>query len=597
MYPFSVKIWELFHNRDGRRPGSRKPRQPLSRRPELELLEERAVPDGTTTGSISGHAFVDLQNTGMFQTGNAGVPGVVVSLNGTTTVNTPVNATATTDANGSYTFQNVLPGTYTLSAPLPTGLLGGTARFSDVAGSQGVETLSNLNFGSGQSLTEDFGFRGMDPHSVTIGQFLTSTTSANFPFAAAGSGTSQGNFRPNHAPVVSTAIGTVNVNQNAANTVIDLAGHFTDPDYTNSQVTLNTTDGPINITLFDSQAPQTVANFFDYINSGAYNSSIFHRLVSGFVLQGGGFTFQSNPSNLVAIPQNPAVPNEFSSSRSNLLGTVAMAKLGSDPNSATNQFFFNLANNSSNLDNQNGGFTVFGKVTSSADQSVVDQLATTPVQDESQGNSSSPFNQIPLVNYNGTNFPTDTTASNYIMINNVTVDKRDEFLTYKVLSNSNPNLVTATLGTNANEYLTLQYAKGQSGSATITVQATDRFGASVTQTFTVNVTNVAPVATVKLNTSTPQATDTLTATATASDTDGDTVTQTYVWKINNTVVKTTANTSSLTDNLNLTDASIATTLGRAVQPGDSISVSVTPNDGSLNGAVVSALATVASPPT
>src|SRR5205807_1646786 len=191
----------------------------------------------------------------------------------------------------------------------------------------------------------------------------------------------------------------------------------------------------------------------------------------------GGFTFQANPSTLVPIAQHPAVPNEFGIS--NTIGTLAMAKLGSDPNSATNQFFFNLGNNSSNLDTQNGGFTVFGQVTSPADQGIVNTLAATPVLDESKGNSASPFNQIPLNGYTGTNFPTDTVAGNYISINSVTVDKRDEFLTYSVVSNTNPNLVTASLGTNANEFLTLHYAAGQVGSSVITVKATDRFGASV----------------------------------------------------------------------------------------------------------------------
>jgi len=97
------------------------------------------------------------------------------------------------------------------------------------------------------------------------------------------------------------------------------------------------------------------------------------------------------------------------------------------------------------------------------------------------------FNQIPLQNYTGTSFPTDTTADNYALISGVKVVSRPEFLTYSIVSNSNPKLVTPTLGTGDNNRLTLAYAAGQTGTATITVKATDTFGASVTDTFTVNV--------------------------------------------------------------------------------------------------------------
>src|SRR5207302_117172 len=123
-----------------------------------------------------------------------------------------------------------------------------------------------------------------------------------------------------------------------------------------------------------------------------------------FVLQGGGFTFNTNPSRLDAIPTDPAVLNEpDTTNRSNLRGTVAMAKLGTDPNSATDQFFFNLADNAGNLDNQNGGFTVFGKVTDSASQTVVDTLAAIPTKDESNAaalpaSEKGVFNELPLQN-------------------------------------------------------------------------------------------------------------------------------------------------------------------------------------------------------
>src|SRR5581483_564104 len=111
---------------------------------------------------------------------------------------------------------------------------------------------------------------------------------------------------------------------------------------------------------------------FNYITSNRFDNSIFHRLASGFVLQGGGFTFFNDANGNGAIGEiitDPAVQNEFG--ESNVQGTIAMAKLGNDPNSATSQFFFNLANNSANLDNQNGGFTVFGRINGPADQTVI----------------------------------------------------------------------------------------------------------------------------------------------------------------------------------------------------------------------------------
>jgi cyclophilin family peptidyl-prolyl cis-trans isomerase len=126
-------------------------------------------------------------------------------------------------------------------------------------------------------------------------------------------------------------------------------------------VRLQTVMGVVDIELFDDEAPLTVKNFLNYLNKGAYNNSFIHRSVPGFIIQGGGYTFD----NVVGVKQITAaapVVNEFSAARSNLRGTIAMAKLPDDPDSATSQWFINLVDNSANLDNQNGGFTVFGRV-------------------------------------------------------------------------------------------------------------------------------------------------------------------------------------------------------------------------------------------
>src|SRR5262249_37700200 len=159
--------------------------------------------------------------------------------------------------------------------------------------------------------------------------------------------------------------------------------------------------------------------------------AVFTRLVSGFVLQGGGATLGSNAagSTLTAVPALATVPNEFSAS--NTTGTLAMAQAGG-PNSPTNQFFFNLANNHASRANNLDAWkcTVFGQVGGPGDQALLNALQFTPVHDES-GTAAAALpavllNSVPLRNYNGNNFPTDAVASNFLVINSVTVNSRPE---------------------------------------------------------------------------------------------------------------------------------------------------------------------------
>lgn len=161
-----------------------------------------------------------------------------------------------------------------------------------------------------------------------------------------------------------------------------------------TMVRLHTTLGAIDIQLYDNAAPKTVANFLSYVRSGAYVDNFIHRSMAGFVVQLGGYAW---PASGYAghITTSPPVINEFSISRSNLRGTVAMAKLGGDPNSATSEFFFNVGNNASNLDTQNGGFTVFGRV-STPSMGVVDRIAAL-----STVNASGAFTNLPVVNFSG----------------------------------------------------------------------------------------------------------------------------------------------------------------------------------------------------
>ena len=125
-------------------------------------------------------------------------------------------------------------------------------------------------------------------------------------------------------------------------------------------VKLETSMGDITLQLFDEEAPKTVANFLDYVNAGHYDGTIFHRVIDGFMVQGGGFT-----EDMQQKPTNDPIENEADNGLKNDAYTVAMART-SDPHSATAQFFINVKKNDF-LNHQsrtaNGwGYTVFGKV-------------------------------------------------------------------------------------------------------------------------------------------------------------------------------------------------------------------------------------------
>ena len=146
--------------------------------------------------------------------------------------------------------------------------------------------------------------------------------------------------------------------------------------------------GDIHIDLLTDDAPNTVANFVNYVKNFKYYKSFMHRSVPGFVIQGGGFTFNgANPQGI--IPFAP-VDNEFKIS--NTRGTVAMAKIGGLPDSATSQWFINLADNSAMLDSENGGYTVFGRVTDG--MAVADAISQLQVID-----AEGPFAELPVINY------------------------------------------------------------------------------------------------------------------------------------------------------------------------------------------------------
>ena len=139
-----------------------------------------------------------------------------------------------------------------------------------------------------------------------------------------------------------------------------------------TKVKLTTNHGPIVLELDEAKAPTTVANFLSYVDSGHYDGTIFHRVIDGFMIQGGGFD-----KGFKQKPTRPPVPIESKNGLKNDLGWVAMARTN-DPNSATAQFFINVSNNDFlNYPGQDGnGYTVFAKVVSGLD--VVQKIGKTP---------------------------------------------------------------------------------------------------------------------------------------------------------------------------------------------------------------------------
>jgi len=143
------------------------------------------------------------------------------------------------------------------------------------------------------------------------------------------------------------------------------------------RVKFETTAGDFVVELDDARAPLTVANFLQYVEEGFYKGTIFHRVVSGFVVQGGGFTADLEPK-----PTRESVPNESGNGLSNRRLTIAMARTG-DPHSADSQFYINLADNVA-LDPKptRWGYTVFGRVVEGGD--VIDDVGYRPTSPQGQ---------------------------------------------------------------------------------------------------------------------------------------------------------------------------------------------------------------------
>lgn len=262
---------------------------------------------------------------------------------------------------------------------------------------------------------------------------------------------------------------------------IDIDGVFKDP-VRDKGVLISTLGESIILALHDKATPKNVANFLRYVNRSDYSDSYLHRSSPNFIIQGGGarpaFT-GAPPVNWANIPTDAEVPNE--PGISNLRGTIAMAKRGGDPDSATSEWFISTADNRSNLDFQNGGFSAFGEVVGSGSMGIAQALNNLPT-------SISTSYQSQITNASGASLsgvsiesipvlqnppPATPAANTFVRITSITPVEPVE-VTVASITPSNI-LAAAVFGTE----LVVQ-SRGPSGIATLTLRATNVDGNSVT---------------------------------------------------------------------------------------------------------------------
>lgn len=279
--------------------------------------------------------------------------------------------------------------------------------------------------------------------------------------------------------VLTGAIPTQYIPSSGGTAIVDLTNYFDNDEIDGTVVRYDTVYGEFDVELFDDDTPATVQNYLGYVDRGDYDGTFIHRNAlleddTPFVVQGGGFKYTA-PNKYNAITQGPKVLNE--PGISNTRGTIAMAKLGGDPDSATNQWFFNMGDNSANLDNQNGGFTVFGQVLGDG-MDIVDQIAATPNWDASSLNGA--FDSLPLRDFTNDHFPNN---NDLVVINSI---QRVEELSYRVVSTSQPTRVAAIVDENGQLKV---FTIGVNGpqTVTITVEAEDHEGNTTQGTFTVEL--------------------------------------------------------------------------------------------------------------
>lgn len=270
----------------------------------------------------------------------------------------------------------------------------------------------------------------------------------------------------------------------AAPVEIDLRDSFDIDGVTGQIVELAFNKGIINIEMLANDAPLNVANFLNYVDDGDYDNSIIHRLIPEFVAQGGGFTAELPTSPL---PTDDPVVNEFS--LSNQRGTLSMAKLANDPDSATSSFFINLNDNSENLDVQNEGFTVFSRVIGTG-MDVADLIEVVPTWTVTLDAGGFPFEDVPLEG--GVNDPVSVDLM--IVLNTAKrVEKYpaegiDSMLSFAVEKGAGLEASVELQGST----LVVDPGESTSSAGSVTVTATDSNGNEQSLSFNVTVVSEEP---------------------------------------------------------------------------------------------------------
>ena len=271
---------------------------------------------------------------------------------------------------------------------------------------------------------------------------------------------------------------------------VAIEGRFQDTAVSGTVVKFETNaplaDDDFYVELTDN-TPLTNANFLSYVNSGAYDNSKFHRSVSDFVIQGGGFkaptvAADQPGSDPVAIPTTGTVQNE--PGNLNTRGTIAMAKLGGQPDSATSQFFFNLSDNSF-LNFDNGGYTQFGSVLGSG-MTVIDTIGnafgSAPTYDATTYYSNTALSDLPLWNINEDNI---VQPQDFVQIQNADVVAESALFTYSASSSDSAKLTAAL---NSNGDLVLTRVGSATGTIDVTVTATSKLdNSTATDVFSVGL--------------------------------------------------------------------------------------------------------------
>ncbi|HUR58193.1 MAG TPA: peptidylprolyl isomerase [Opitutaceae bacterium] len=336
---------------------------------------------------------------------------------------------------------------------------------------------------------------------------------------------------------------------------VDLRNYFNVPGVTGQIAQFDTVLGRFNVELRADVAPRHVANFLTYIQVNAYANSFFHRIDSVDpvnsaigIVQGGGFRVAGGNS-VAEVPKFAPVPLEYN--LPNARGSLAAARTSDNVNTATSEFFFNVRDNSTNLNQSNGGgYTVFGRVIGNG-MTVVDAIAALQ-----RVNAGGPFfTQLPVRNYAGG----EVTSANLALVNSVSAASifptgaGASLLSFSTQSSA-PGVVQASLSGS-----TLTLTPGGNGNATITVRAVDTENNFAEATFSVNVTTTAPAFVTQPLPQTVGVGSTLALTATAANAER------YQWQRNGVDIPGATSSTLVVNNVTgLNAGSYTVTVGNAV---------------------------------